>query len=129
MNFYFSVTETSSSSESSSVSSDTSSDSEDDSELGDTKLLLEIRNKLKHIETKTNPIKDPDPNIIPILKEDEKIGSPLVENPLDKVKHKEQVQKRKREGLVQEIIISVSCYLNFNYTLVFKETFCIKRKF
>lgn len=97
-----SVTETSSSSDTSSLSSDSSSDSEEDSELGDTKLLLEIRNKLKNKETKQALHKD-SPTLPISINENVAVNSPSIETV---VEHKEQTPKRKRVGLVQEIIIS-----------------------
>lgn len=97
--------ESSSSTESSSVSSDSSTDSDEDSELGDTKLLLEIRNKLKNIEkAKQSPKTD----TATAATAETKMESPQPEVIVDVPKSAEPVQKRKREGLVQEIIISVS---------------------
>lgn len=80
-------------------------------------MLLEIRNKLKNSEINSSPLKDTTKitaTIVSQHNEDVKIDSPLIENTMDPVRHKEQNQKRKREGLVQEIIISVSnTYLFF----------------
>lgn len=104
--------DSSSSSESSSLTSDSSSESDDDSELGDTKLLLEIRNKLnmKHLESRL----------------EKKIIHPATiidlpgEEAMEESKLSDIVLKRKRDGLVQEIIISVSIYYyHNNYRLLY----------
>ncbi|GLV38878.1 SET domain containing 2 [Carabus blaptoides fortunei] len=98
--------ESSSSTESSSVSSDSNTDSDEDSELGDTKLLLEIRNKLKNIEKAKHSSKT---NIVTAISNpvETKTESPQPQvTTVDVPKPLEPAQKRKRVGLVQEIIIS-----------------------
>lgn len=106
------------------MSSDTSTEESDsDDDLDDSKLLLEIRKKFKRLEEETNinEIKKLSENNNETVQEVLQLDpSPIVETPLpsveeqvneDLVSKEESAQpptKKKRIGLVQEIIISVS---------------------
>lgn len=127
----FSVSDSTSSSDSSSASSDTSSDdSESEDEADDTKLLLEIRHKL----AQTSPPPEKKPVVVQEIKkvikeelsnEEESSPSIVDEKPTEikqsideRLKQQfnllkndesdETPSKKRRVGLVQEIIISVS---------------------
>lgn len=119
----FLVSETTSSSDTSSLSSDTTSEESDsDDDIDDTKLLLEIKKKFKRLEeeTKINDIRKIDETIevnqdlvqTEQLAEDN-VVMPVEEQVTTEIASTEEViepppVKKRRTGLVQEIIISVS---------------------
>lgn len=106
------------------MSSDSSSeDSDSDDDLDDTKLLLEIRKKFKHIDEESK-IKETGKGILPVepntsaileeMDEEENAGRSIDKRLLEEFSVKkdetaeEQPAKKRRVGLVQEIIISVN---------------------
>lgn len=114
---FFLGSEATSSSDTSSISSDSSSEETDsDDELDDAKLLLQIKNKFKQMDAVKNAdksveVKEPDP-----IADDDNETERTKERSLDDrlieefcfMKSSENQAKRKRVGLVQEILISVS---------------------
>lgn len=127
---FFAVSESSSSSETSSASSDSSTEETDsDDDIDDAKLLLQIKNKFKQMDA----LKDTEKSATELNKqvaamdEDDSKDEETKERSLDDRLIEEfcfmkgastNQTKRKRVGLVQEILISVSClFLVLNISL------------